>query len=149
VKDITISGSRFRITRLDSFSQLHVIRRIGPAIVAVLPALLRLITSKEAQTPEERKKALELLMSGLPDATEAFARMPDHDVDYIVNKCLDVSYMLQGDAVAKIRDNGVLMNNTLSMTVLLRLSYEVIKDSCGADFFPTDPAPAAGPAPAA
>lgn len=134
--DVTIGERRFRVERLPARTQLHVLRRLGPALVAVIPTVIKLTQADEAMSDEETVKLVGTLMDAIPDTTMAIAAMSDRDVDYVIDACLDASYIMQGDTPARVRMNGALMFHDINLPTMIQLSYKVIEVSC-ADFFPT------------
>ena len=90
----TIKDKTFDSGRLNAFQQLHVVRRLAP----VTERLVALAGS--AGDPEAFLGPLARTVGELPDA----------DVDYILNACLDVTQIRQDTGgFARLRVNGVVM----------------------------------------
>ena len=88
----TIKDKTFDSGRLNAFQQLHVVRRLAP----VTERLVALAGS--AGDPEAFLGPLARTVGELPDA----------DVDYILNACLDVTQIRQDTGgFARLRVNGV------------------------------------------
>ena len=89
----TIKDKTFDSGRLNAFQQLHVVRRLAP----VTERLVALAGS--AGDPEAFLGPLARTVGELPDA----------DVDYILNACLDVTQIRQDTGgFARLRVNGVM-----------------------------------------
>ena len=74
----------------------------------------------------------------LAPVTERLARtvgeLPDADVDYILNACLDVTQIRQDTGgFARLRVNGVVMF-PLDLTMLLGIAAHVLKDNLSGFF---------------
>ncbi|MFQ8889033.1 MAG: phage tail assembly chaperone [Bilophila wadsworthia] len=109
----TIKDKTFDSGRLNAFQQLHVVRRLAP----VTERLVALAGS--AGDPEAFLGPLARTVGELPDA----------DVDYILNACLDVTQIRQDTGgFARLRVNGVVMF-PLDLTMLLGIAAHVLKDN--------------------
>ena len=114
----TIKDKTFDSGRLNAFQQLHVVRRLAP----VTERLVALAGS--AGDPEAFLGPLARTVGELPDA----------DVDYILNACLDVTQIRQDTGgFARLRVNGVIMF-PLDLTMLLGIAAHVLKDNLSGFF---------------
>ena len=114
----TIKDKTFDSGRLNAFQQLHVVRRLAP----VTERLVALAGS--AGDPEAFLGPLARTVGELPDA----------DVDYILNACLDVTQIRQDTGgFARLRVNGVVMF-PLDLTMLLGIAAHVLKDNLSGFF---------------
>lgn len=121
--EMTIGTHHYSTTgRLDTFTQLHVARKLGP----VVPTIEGLVATRNEGKP---KGILTVLMlSGLEDA----------DAEYVVKKCLGlvVRKQLDGKGAKLLSSDGSLMFDDTSMNDLLELTVAVIEENLG-DFFRT------------
>ena len=109
----TIKDKTFDSGRLNAFQQLHVVRRLAP----VTERLVALAGS-----------------AGDPEAFRTVGELPDADVDYILNACLDVTQIRQDTGgFARLRVNGVVMF-PLDLTMLLGIAAHVLKDNLSGFF---------------
>ena len=106
----TIKDKTFDSGRLNAFQQLHVVRRLA----TVTERLVALAGS--AGDPEAFLGPLARTVGELPDA----------DVDYILNACLDVTQIRQ--------DTGGLVMFPLDLTMLLGIAAHVLKDNLSGFF---------------
>ena len=114
----TIKDKTFDSGRLNAFQQLHVVRRLAP----VTERLVALAGS--AGDPEAFLGPLARTVGELPNA----------DVDYILNACLDVTQIRQDTGgFARLRVNGVVMF-PLDLTMLLGIAAHVLKDNLSGFF---------------
>lgn len=118
--EVTIKTIHYKIGKLNAFSQLHVVRRMAP----ITARLQELADKYDPATP----------MSILEPLGKALAELPDADVDYIINTCLDVVHFRQpGGGFAPVRSHKVLMLE-LDMLTLLSLTVQVVKENLGSFF---------------
>ena len=122
--DITIGEKQFVISgKLDAFSQLHVARKLGPAI----PIVEGLIGVRNA---DKDKSILTVLM---------LSHISDADTDFVMRKCLSLVYRKQGETSkpAKVQaQDGSLMFDDITLSEMLQLTVTVIEENLG-DFFRT------------
>lgn len=120
--EIEFTGRVYLIGKLDAFSQLHVARKLGPAVPLVQGMVDLANASKD-------KALLSVLMLG---------HISDVDADFVVRKCLSVVTRREDTgALAKIQTpNGDLMFQDISMGDILALTNAVIEENLG-DFFRT------------
>jgi len=121
---------------LDAFTQLHVARKLAPAI----PLLEGVLADRNAGKDSTVLAVL------------ALAQLSDADTEYVMRKCLSVVVRQTPDAkpAKLLAADGTLMFQDTPMAVLLALTVTVIDEALG-DFFRTALAPlnpAAGAVPA-
>lgn len=109
-------------TKMDAFTQLHLARKLGPAIPIVQGLTDPANASKE-------KSLLTILM---------LSQIADIDTEYVIKKCLAVvSRQQEGGKLARIQSqDGSLMFDDITMTTMLELTVAVIEENLG-DFFRT------------
>jgi hypothetical protein len=147
-----ISGTSYRIGPLDAYKQVHILRRLGPALVAAIPALMELLSADEDMPAEEKAKnamkKVETVLGSLPSLMDAFSRMKDEDAEYVINAALNVCAIQQATGYAMVRANGVLMVQTITMPVMMQLTWLALKENMQG-YFPTEePTASAPPLPA-
>ena len=109
--DFEVGGQQYRLTKLDTFKQLHVSRRLVPVMTG------------DGATFEI-------------SVALGIARMPDADCDYILHECLSVVKRQQGDKWAPVYEphSRSLMFTDIDLGVMLKITTEVVKDNL-AGFF--------------
>jgi hypothetical protein len=145
INEQTIGGRAYRFARLDTFSQIHVLRRLGPAFVGAIPAIMAFLDAPEAaagadlsETAKAKKaEVLGELIRGVPSIVSAFSAMDDDSVEYVVNKCFTVTHVQQGQGWSPLRKNGVTMFQDLDLSTTGQIVFQVLKESLGG-FFPTE-----------
>lgn len=120
--ELIIGGNTYSTSgKLDAFSQLHVARKLGPALGAV-DSLTR---------PDNSGKDKSLL------TVLILAQINDADSEFVVKKCLSVVVRRQEGSLAKVQSSdGQLMFQDIPLEGLLQLTVAVIEENLG-DFFRT------------
>ena len=118
----TIGGKKYSVGKVDTFTQLHLARKLGPSI----PIIDGLIDQRNA---EKNKDLLTVLM---------FSHISDTDVEFVIRKCLSVVHRRQDDGKpVKIQaQDGTLMFDDISLSEMMELTVKVINENLG-DFFRT------------
>jgi hypothetical protein len=121
--DLALNGRQYAtIGKLDAFTQLHLARKLAPA----LPIIEGLVSPANAS--KDKQVLVVLMLSHVSDA----------DADYVVKKCLGVVARRQADnQLARLQSaDGQLMFDDTPMSDLLELAVAVIEENMG-DFFRT------------
>jgi hypothetical protein len=130
-----LNGAAYTSGRLDAMKQFHVTRRLLPIL-----AEMGMSASMLAQLREE--EATGGIVGVMGPVMDIISKMPDEDVEYIVRTCLAVVKRQQGEAWAPVQAaNGHLMFADIDMTVMIRLTIEVLKGNLEG-FFGTPPSAA-------
>lgn len=133
---IEIGGKEYRLDRLTAFQQLHVSRKIAPLVPKIFP-LMGLAASL---TGADKGEILARLMASgdgfaaaLGPLAEVLATMPDDHVNFVLSECLSIVFRRNGDRWASVWNakQGVSMFDDIDMAVMLRLAFEVIRESLG------------------
>lgn len=140
--EINVGADTFRIGRLDAMKQLHVARRLGPIMAGLGSSIMELLQQERPADAEgeeggsaasmQKEAAMLALMAPIMDVV---AEMPDETVDYIVRTCLSVVQRRQGDKWAPMMRGTNFMFQDVDMTLLIRLTVEVVKENLGGFFF--------------
>jgi hypothetical protein len=148
ITEVKIGERNFRYGRLDTMTTMHCARRMGPILVGALPALMAWLDTSEGTSEDRKTEIVWLLLQAIPSALGAFARMTDEDAEYVINKCLSVSQIQQGQTWAPVRKANITMFADLTLQETMQLAFVVMRESLGIGFFLTDlpKASAAGPA---
>ncbi|MFP0547887.1 phage tail assembly chaperone [Acinetobacter baumannii] len=142
MENISINGHDYTIGRLDAFDQLHVSRKLSPLVPTIVPVIAEVaqgdlikafekIDLDNVSDEEIRQKfdlkSLNGLSESLGKLTEAWASLPQDDVDFIIKKCLSVCNR-NGSRVCM---NGSIMFDDLDMMPMLALTVAVIRKNLG------------------
>lgn len=137
---INIGEHAYTIGRLNALDQSHVSRKIAPIIPTLMPIITevakgdfaKVIESIEAVDGKDDEAVdgkdltgLQPLAEALEPFMEAFAKMPEDDVNYIIHKCLSV--VKRGSAIV-CRGQSIMFDD-LDMAQILPLVIAVIRVS--------------------
>jgi hypothetical protein len=135
-----LDGNSYQIGKMDLFDQIHVARKIAPAISG-LGESISLIQDKlkHLSDVDEDQEAFfnKVLWSGSGPITEALSQMKEEDVNYVMKKCLSVVMRLDkiSNRWSKVTaSNGQPMYQDIDMLVMMRLVWAVIQDNLGSFF---------------
>jgi hypothetical protein len=134
-----IKGHTYSIGKMDAFEQLHVARRLAPMVSELMAAFISapsLFTGK-AEAENESKMLMDVLEIAGGPLADAFSKMSNVDVDYIVHACLSVCQRKQSHGYAKVfvRGGGLAFQD-IQLDTLLGLTWFVIQENL-AGFFTT------------
>lgn len=122
MSNLNVEGFSYHTGKLDTFTQLHLARKLGPSI----PIIEGLIDPRNA---DKDKSILTVLM---------LSHVSDVDADFVIRKCMSV--VMRRDAegkTAKVQaPDGTLMYDDITLTAMLQLAVAVIEENLG-DFFRT------------
>lgn len=129
---IPVGGHDYTIGRLNALDQFHVSRKIAPVIPTLMPIITEVAKGDLSKTIESIESGsngelenLEPLAQALEPLMEAFAKMPEDDVNYIIYKCLAV--VKRGSAI--VCRGQTMMFDDLDMVQILPLVVAVIRVS--------------------
>ena len=131
---ITIGEHDYTIGRLNALDQFHVSRKIAPIVPTLMPIISEVAKGDLSKTIESIELgdnnelgSLEPLAQALEPFMEAFAKMPEDDVNYIIHKCLSV--VKRGSSIV-CRGQSIMFDD-LDMGQILPLVVAVIRVSLG------------------
>lgn len=144
MREIDINGNTYRIGDLNAMRQFHLARRLAPIQLALGLNLSKVKIPVAAQD-ETQEGAVAELMDGeeimavfagmMEPIIQELAKMPQADVDYLMNECLSVVQRKQGDRFAPIMTaSNQMLFADIKMQQLIRLCIEVVRENLG-DFF--------------
>lgn len=120
-RDFEIGGRSFKLNKINALKQFHIVRRIGPILSDLLPALAEIQhvqneSISESQKLEEFAKIASPLMSGL-------SKLSDKDADYVLYGLLASVEMQQSTGNwMKIANGELLMAQDMDLAVLLQIA---------------------------
>jgi hypothetical protein len=120
----TVADHEYMAAPLDTFKQLHIVRRLAPILGTLL------VVNKQLLKPED---AFAPLVEGL-------ARMSDDDCDFVLHNCLAVCQrQVQGSTTwGPIFNMGAkrMMYDDIKLAQMLEIAYHVLQENL-ADFMPS------------
>jgi hypothetical protein len=128
----TIGGKEFEIGKLNVFQQAHIGRRLLP-FMAALVGTIKEFTDKRGGDEDLPIDFFDLASGPLAGT---LAEMPDKDFDFILNTCLSVCRIRQGDVgwAPLATSGGQLMFNDLDLMTMLAIVGAVVRENLGGFF---------------
>lgn len=123
--ELPIGDRLYQIGKLNAIAQLHVVRRLGPALIVVGISLEAL--------RQGMKVEMEDLVATAGPVMEIISKMSDADFDYIVFTCLGAVQRKQGDAWAAVvaASTQKLMFADMDFAEIVRLVIAVLQENLG------------------
>jgi len=121
-RDFQLGGKNFKLNKIDAINQFHVVRRIGPILSDLLPALkdAQKINSLDKVTQEDQ---LENLAKVLAPVMTGFSKLSDEDAEFVLHSLLKLVEMQQpAGNWAKISTGKLLMFQDLELPFLINLA---------------------------
>ncbi len=134
MSEVEIDGMTFLCNKLPTRKQLHVAKRILPVLKGLQPLFAggnqRLVSGGNGVNPMQVVPDISII-DGLAALTDTLGMMPDSDMDFIVDNCLDMVKWKQGDRWMPLRQGSAMMVQAVSddLATQLRLVWEVLNES--------------------
>lgn len=125
MSEIEIGGQIYRISKIAAMRQLHIVRRVAPALLGAVGGVAAL------QAAAEDGMNIRQVLDRMEPFMEALSNMKDEDVDYVVDNCLAVvERKVSGDrGWQKVGISGQLMYDDMDLLVILRLTWEAGREN--------------------
>jgi hypothetical protein len=121
--ELEVSGHIYQTRKMTPMTQFHVMRRIAPVIFAL---------GESASDELLTQLAGSDLLKALEPVSNILATMPDNEVEYVLNTCLDHVDRKQQTGWAKIQAaGGAMMFSDIELSDMLKLSAAVVQDNLG------------------
>lgn len=121
--EFQIGDRKFKCGKLDAFRQFHIVRRIGPLLSDLFPALAGIAkTQKKLEQLSEDDKFQEIA-EAIGPIMEGFAKLSDADSEYVLYRLLSAVEVQQpefNNAWAKVATDTQLVMQNLELPVLLQ-----------------------------
>lgn len=121
-RDFEIGGRKFKLCKIDAFKQFHIVRRIGPLLSDLLPAMKGMQNQKNIEDLPEGDK-LDLIAKFAGPIMNGLSKLPDADADLVLFGLLSAVEVQQAAGNwAKVSTSSMLMIQDLELSVLLQLA---------------------------
>lgn len=120
-RDFEIGGRHFKLNKLDAFKQFHIVRRIGPILSDVIPAMKDAHALKD--TEESQDKKLEAIAKFASPVMSGLSKLSDQDAEFVLFGLLQsVEVQQPSGNWAKIATQSMLMIQDLELPMLLNIA---------------------------
>jgi hypothetical protein len=121
--EVEIGGLKFKLGKLNAYQQFHVVRRVGPLLSDLFPALSKVKDLKDLDkmSDEEKFKAFSDLLSPV---AQGFSKLSDVDADYCLNTLLSSVEVNQAQfgTWARVATKDQIMIQDIELPVLLQVA---------------------------
>lgn len=121
-RDFEIGGRKFKLGKMNTFKQFHIVRRISPILADLLPEITNLqkISKDDASKSETEKfentaKVLAPLLTG-------FSRLSDKDSEFVLYGLLACVEVNLNGAWSKVATESMLMVQDMELPTLLQIA---------------------------
>jgi hypothetical protein len=130
-RDFQLDGRSYKLNKVDAFKQFHLVRRMGPLLSELFPAMKKaaLVTSKKELTESEKYDQLADIAGPL---LSGFSKLTDKDADFILMGLLSaVEVQQEGAGWARVATDVGLMFNNLDLPTMLQLAGRALMYNVG------------------
>lgn len=137
-KEFKVGNRDFQLSKLDAFKQFHIVRRIGPLLSDLLPAMKGYTNVRDlSKLPQD--KQLDLIAEFASPIMEGLAKLSDEDADLVLYGLLESVEMKQTSGNwMRVSSGKMLMIQDFDLSVLLNLAGRAFIFNL-ANFFPALP----------
>ncbi len=123
MSELEVLGATYRIGKMNALTQLHVGRRLLPALIAV-----------GIRAEDLGRKEGVGIVDFMEPAVKLMGSMKDEDVNYVLFKCLAAVTRQQGERWAQIVNGERMMFEDIDMPSMVRLTAAVLQENLGGFF---------------
>lgn len=122
-RDFEFGGRKFKLNKMDTFKQFHVVRRIAPILSELLPAMKdAVLTTKEVKSLSESEK-LDSLAKFAGPVMMGLSKLSDADSEFVLYGLLQSIEMQQpAGNWARVSSGSMLMIQDLELPTLMNLA---------------------------
>jgi hypothetical protein len=121
-QDFEIGTRKFKLLKLDAFKQFHIVRRIGPMLADLLPALGQAKKIAEGTGLSETDKLSAFAEIAAP-LMKGLSKLTDADADLVLMGLLSAAEMQQpAGNWARVASGNMLMIQDLELPQLLQIA---------------------------
>lgn len=126
-KNFSFGGRDFQMRKLDAMKQFHIVRRIGPILGEILPAIkggdfAKFSTAKAVEALPEEKK-FEMMAQFVGPVMNGLSKLSDEDANIVLYGLLSCVEIKQaGGNWASISTGNMLMIQDLEFPALMQIA---------------------------
>lgn len=121
-RDFDIGGRKFKLCKIDAFKQFHIVRRIGPLLADLLPAMKDMGNAKAVENMSESQKLDHFAKIAAPIMT-GLSKLSDADADLVLFGLLAAVEVQQAAGNwARVSTGSMLMIQDMELPILLQLA---------------------------
>ena len=137
-REFEINGRKFKLSKLDTFKQFHIARRVGPILSELLPAF-EVIKKLNDQSGISEGEKLESIAQAAGPVMKAIAKLSDADADFVLLGLLQAVEVQQAAGNwARVSSGTMMMIQDFDLSMLMQLAGKAFMYNLAA-FFPALP----------
>lgn len=120
-KDFSIGGRQFKLSKMDTIKQFHIVRRVGPILSDLMPAFKDAKALQDAESLSLDEK-LDAIAKVATPFMEGLAKLSDQDSEFVLFGLLNAVEVQQPVGWARVANGTMLMAQDLELPTLLQLA---------------------------
>jgi len=125
--NVVIGDRTYQIGKMSAQDQFHVFRRVMPLLKPIMETIKR---GRKDLKEGEDLDIRQILQAGVVAAiSDDLANIPDEQLNYVIDKCLSVTSLVQSGAVVPIMVNGRSMFQAMDMPTMIQIMWAVLLEN--------------------
>lgn len=120
--EFELGGRKFKVGKLNTFKQFHIVRRLGPILVDLLPALKEIAKTTKAKSNKSEDEIFEEVAVFLTPMITGLSKLSDEDSEFVLHGLLSCVECQFSNSWAKVSVNDMLMVQDLELPALLQIA---------------------------
>lgn len=142
-RDFEIGSRKFKLNKIDTFKQFHIVRRLGPILGEIIPAAKGIAGLDETKMTEEQK--FDFIAKLATPVMDGFSKLSDKDADFVLlSLCSAVEMQQSLGNWARVATDAGLMFQDIELPLLLQIAGRAFMYNV-AGFFSLMPQVSPGP----
>ena len=123
-RDFSIGNLNFKLGKLDAFKQFHIVRRVGPILADLLPAMKGMADKQEKQKNKlSESEKLDQFAEIAAPVMLGLSKLSDADSEMVLLGLLSsVEVQQSAGNWAKVANGSMIMMQDLELPVLLQIA---------------------------
>lgn len=127
-RDFEENGYKFKLNKIDTFKQFHIVRRIGPILGDIMPVVAKLRSKfKDMEEEQDEGKKFEQIALLIHPIMQGLSKLSDQDADFVLLGLLSAIEMQQininGSSLwMKVSNDSGLQFQSLELPTLLQIA---------------------------
>lgn len=118
-----IGGRKFKLSKIDPFKQFHVVRRIGPIMSDLLPAIQEAHKNRKNIDALSESEKFDLMIPFAGSVMSGLSKLTDADSEYVMFSLLSsVEVQQPAGNWGRVSTNSMLMMQDLELPMLLQIA---------------------------
>jgi len=121
-RDFEIGGRKFKLSKIDAFKQFHVVRRLGPVLADLMPAMKDAAKLKDEASMSEAEK-FDMIAKIVAPVMMGLSKLTDADAELVMHGLLSsVEVQQAAGNWAKVSTGSMLMIQDLELPMLIQIA---------------------------